>query len=51
MTLNYNAVPFEMSQHQSYINSNYGNEFFQRQFVRQRIFAGMNEDLFLLIIE
>ncbi|CAF3498114.1 unnamed protein product [Rotaria sp. Silwood1] len=32
MTLNYNAVPFEMKQYQTYINSNYGNEYFSQQY-------------------
>ena len=30
MTLNYNAIPFEMNQYQTYMNS----EYYQRQHVR-----------------
>ncbi|CAF3342218.1 unnamed protein product [Rotaria socialis] len=32
MSLNYDAVPFEMNPYQTYINSNYGNGFFQQQY-------------------
>ncbi|CAF0772943.1 unnamed protein product [Adineta steineri] len=31
MTLNYNAIPFEMNQYQPYMNSNYGYDHYQRQ--------------------
>ncbi|CAF1195253.1 unnamed protein product [Rotaria magnacalcarata] len=32
MSLNYDAVPFEMNPYQAYINSNYGSGFFQQQY-------------------